>query len=32
VEGIDEKSDEAVKKWIGIASQAIDAAADSLEV
>jgi N-acetylated-alpha-linked acidic dipeptidase len=32
VEGIDEKSDETVKKWISIASDAINAAADSLEV
>jgi N-acetylated-alpha-linked acidic dipeptidase len=31
VEGIDEKSDETVKKWVGIASKAIDAAADWLE-
>ncbi|KAH7406513.1 hypothetical protein DE146DRAFT_689164 [Phaeosphaeria sp. MPI-PUGE-AT-0046c] len=31
VEGIDEKSDETVKKWIGIATKAIDDAADWLE-
>jgi N-acetylated-alpha-linked acidic dipeptidase len=31
VEGIDEKSDDTVKKWVGIASKAINAAADSLK-
>lgn len=31
VEGIDEKSDDTVKKWIEIARKAIDAAADWLE-
>ncbi|KAH8723831.1 hypothetical protein GQ44DRAFT_773707 [Phaeosphaeriaceae sp. PMI808] len=31
VEGIDEKNDATVKKWIGIASQSINAAADWLE-
>jgi N-acetylated-alpha-linked acidic dipeptidase len=31
VEGIDEKSDDTVEKWIAIASKAIDAAADWLE-
>lgn len=31
VEGIEDKDDEVVKKWIGIAARAIDAAADWLE-
>jgi N-acetylated-alpha-linked acidic dipeptidase len=31
VEGIDEKNDEGVRKWLGIASRAIDGAADWLE-